>query len=522
MATYLRPGVFVEEVLQPLTDPSLEASDSIAAFIGTSSKGGPLGPTLVTSWSQYQALFGDIRGSQDDLAYGVYTYFNNGGSRCYVVRAVNSNATAASLTLNDSDSDGAGSDTAEPTLTVTSKAPGVWASAATSTSRIFITVQTSGVGRFNLIVEVGSGSTLLAREQWDDLTLDPLDPRYAVTVVNSPTVGSNYVTLTKVGTFGDDVTASTTGNPAAVVKAPLTGGSDGTGSPDLYAATQRLDNVDAILNVNLPGVSDTSVLTNVINWAEAAGTRFVVVDPPKPDATDAASDVATDLTTLAGGLPKSSYAAIYGPWVYITDPAAGVPGALRLVAPGGGVLGQFVRNDVTRGVHKAPAGTEASLRAINAFVRFTDAQLDTLNSASVNVIRSIPGFGFCIFGARTLATRTPDRYVNVRRTLIAVKRGILNITRFAIFEPNDEILWENLSAIVSQFLSTQFQLGVLRGDVPDQAFYVKCDEDNNPAGSVNAGVVTVEVGVALRSPAEFIVIRIGQFDGGSTADETVA
>lgn len=522
MANYLRPGVFVEETLTPLTDPSLESTDSVAAFVGTCAKGGPLGPTLVTSWSQYQALFGSIRGSLDEMAYSVYSFFNNGGSTCYVVRAVNADATAASLTLNDADSDGAGADTAEATLTITAKAAGVWASAADSTSRIYVTVQAAQTaGRFDLIVEVGSGSTLISREQYVDLTLDPADTRYALTLVNSPTVGSSYVSLTKVGTWGVDATAGLNGNPAVLASTPLTGGSDGTGVPDLYVATQTLDTVEGILNVNLPGVEDGTVLTNVINWAASKGDRFVVVDGPKPGASDSAASQATDLTTLVGLLPASSYAAVYGPWTYTVDPSSTVSGALRLMAPGGAVLGQYARVDVSRGVQKAPAGTQTALRVINVAAKFTDTQLDTLNQANANVIRSVPGAGFCIMGARTLATRTTDRYINVRRALMSIKRGVTTATRFAIFEQNDEFLWDDVAAVVEQYLTTQFQVGVLRGDEPTQAFYVKCDSDNNPPSQVAAGVVTVEIGVALASPAEFIVIRIGQFDGGSTVAEIV-
>jgi phage tail sheath protein FI len=148
--------------------------------------------------------------------------------------------------------------------------------------------------------------------------------------------------------------------------------------------------------------------------------------------------------------------------------------------------------------------------------------LDTLNQANVNVIKSIPGAGFCIFGARTLAKNSPDRYINIRRALISLKRGVVGQTRFAVFQQNDENLWDTLRAVTEQYLTTQFQTGVLRGNTPDQAFYVKCDSDNNPASSIAAGVVVVEVGVALASPAEFVVIRIGQFDGGSTVDEIAA
>jgi len=521
MATYLRPGVFVEETLTTSTDSTADTTDSVAAFVGTSSKGGPLGPTLISSWSQYQALFGDVRGSSDELAFSVYSYFNNGGNRCYIVRGVNTNAVAAAITLNDAAS--GGGDTAEPTLTVTATSPGLWASDPASSSRIFVTVQAGQTtGRFDLIIEVGSGTSLLAREQFIDLTLDPTDSRYAIAVVNSPTIGSKYVTLTKSGTWGDDTTAGTNGNPAVVSKAPLTGGSDGTGSPDLFAACQRLDNVDNIVTVNLPGISDTTVLTNVVTWAEAAGNRFVVVDVAKPAATDGASEMTTAYTSMVTALPKSSYVAVYGPWVYAVDPSSGVNGALRLMAPGGAVIGQYARTDVSRGVQKAPAGTDTALRVIQVAARFSNTQLDTLNQVNVNIIRSVPGSGFCIMGARTLNTRTPDKYINIRRSLMAVKRGLVNVTRFAVFESNDSLLWDTIAAVCEQYLLTQFQVGVLRGDLPVQAYYVKCDDEINDTTSVNAGVVKVEVGVALSSPAEFIVIRIGQFDGGTTVDESEA
>lgn len=521
MATYLRPGVFVEETLQPLTDPTADATDSIAAFVGTSAKGGPTTPTLVTSWSRFQALYGDIRNTTDDLAYGVYQFFNNGGGQCYVVRAVNTNAVAASLSLNDADSDGAGTDTAEATLTVTAKAAGTWASDPNSNSRVFVTVQAGqNAGRFDLIIEVGTGTTLLAREQFLDLTLDPADARYALSIVNSPASGSSYVTLTKVGVFGTDTSVGFNGNPAVLARTPLTGGSDGTGSPDLYAATQLLDSsVNSILDVNLPGVSDSTVLTNVINWAEARGDRFIVVDVPKPGPTDTAATAATAATTLGAALPKSSYAAVYGPWTYITDPAGGASGAQRLTAPGGAVLGQYSRTDATRGVQKAPAGVETALRVVNLTHTFSDTQLDTLNQANINVIRSLPGAGFCIFGARTQSVKTTDRYVNIRRSLMSIRRGLVSVTRFAVFEPNDELLWATLDSIAEQYLLGLYSLGVLRGSSQDQAFYVKCDSENNTDPGVAAGVVVIEVGVAVSSPAEFVVLRIGQFSGGSSVDE---
>lgn len=511
MATYQRPGVFIEESLQPLADPAVGSGDYIAAFVGTSTRGGPVGPVLVSSWTQFQSLFGDIRTSPDDLHYGVWQYFANGGHLAYIVRGVNSNAVAATLTINDTQG------TPAPTLKVTASSPGLWASDATSPTRIYVTVQPSaGGGRFDLTIEAGTGGGVLARETFVDLTLDPADSRYALAIVNSPTVGSRYVVLTTLGTW-----TGATNNPAVATKAPLVGGTEGTGTPDLVAAAQKLAAIDAVLTLNLPGISDGTVLTSVVNWAAPRTNIFVVVDGPKPAATDGAVEVTSALTTFVASLPTSSYVAVYGPWLYLADPASSVQGAMRLVAPGGAVVGQYVLTDTSRGIHKAPAGLDTSVRGVlGAHSQFTETQLDTLNTAGVNVIRKVTGAGFCIMGARTLNTRMPDRYVNIRRALISLSKSLRDITAFAIFEPNNAALWEQIEVVVSQYLIAQMQSGLLKGAIPETAFYVKCDAENNPPSSQNAGIVNLEVGVALNSPAEFIIIRIGQFDGGATTQIT--
>ena len=512
MATYQRPGVFIEESLQPLADPAIGSGDYVAAFVGTSTRGGPVGPTLVSSWTQFQSLFGDIRTSPDDLHYGVWQYFANGGHLAYVVRGVNTNAVAAALTVNDTTPV-----TPAPTLKITATAPGLWASDATSPTRIFVTIQPStDGGRFDLIIEAGTGGGLLAREQFVDLTLDPADSRNAIAIVNSPTVGSKYVTLSTLAAW-----TAITNNPAIATKAPLVGGTEGTGTPDLVAAAQKLAAIDSVITLNMPGVSTGATLTDVINWAAPRTNIFVVVDGPKPLATDAAAEVTASMTTFVGSLPKTSYAAVYAPWLYLADPASSVPGAMRLVAPGGGAVGQYALTDTSRGVHKAPAGLDTAVKGVlGVHSRFTETQLDTLNQAGVNVIRQMVGAGFCIMGARTLNTRMPDRYINIRRALISLSKSLRDITAFAIFEPNNSGLWEQIEVVVQQFLIAQMQSGLLKGSIPDNAFYVKCDGENNPPSSQNAGIVNVEVGVALNSPAEFIIIRIGQFDGGATTEIT--
>lgn len=513
MATYTRPGVYVQEYLNPISDIVANPGDSAAAFVGVSTGGGPVGPTLISSWAQYQALFGGVGTTNDDLGYAVYTYFSNGGTPCYIVRAVNSDATAASLTIQDTEGSPAN------TLTVTANAGGTWASDSTSSSRVFITIQPSTpVGRFDLTVEVGSGAFLAARETFVDLSMDPLDGRNAVDIVNSSVVGSKYVHLTSVfsGSY------ATNKNPAGTTKTPLTGGTEGTGSPDVGAAVAaNLSNLNLDLIINLPGASAAAV-SAAVTFAAASGRHFVVADVLKPAVGETAAQSVTAMTGYQSTLATtSSYVAIYGPWLYVVDPGSKA-GALRLTAPGGAVVGQYLRTDAVRGVQKAPAGVSTTLvPVVGPYAEFTDAQQDTLVAAQINLIKTLPGAKVCIWGARTQASGFPDRYVPIRRTLISIKSTLVAVTQFAVFEDNNEILWAQITDQCTQYLTALLSAGALKGNRNQEAFYVTCDATNNTPNSIGAGIVNVEVGVALQNPAEFIVIRLGQMDAGASANDSL-
>ena len=512
MPTYFRPGVYIEESLRPLSNLEVDPAEAAAAFVGKT-KGGPAGPVLITSWTQFQALYGSISYETNDLAYAVYNYFNNGGRGAYIVRAIPSDATSASLLLYD----GTGTLISDEIFTATASAPGTWASDAASASRVFITTRASVTGgsRFDLVVDVGNSTYLAASEQFLDLSMDPADPRYALDIVNSPVVGSKYITIARSANIA-------AGNPAPgpVTKTPLTGGSEGVAAINLPTATTLLDTVDRNLVVNAPGATSADV-GSLITWAESSGRHFIVADVPKPAVNESAAASVTAMNAFATAVADSSQVAVYGPWIYTSDPGSSA-GALRLTAPGGAVVGQILRTDASRGVHKAPAGVNTTLAgAVQPYQYYTNVQQDDLAKSNINLIKTVPGSGVVIWGARTQAVTTPDRYVPIRRLLISLKTSLNDITRFAVFEGNDEDLRATVEEVVGSFLQTQFDLGAFKGNTPDEAFYVRCDDTNNPPASVDAGLINIEVGVALKSPAEFIVIRLGQQQAGSVATDSL-
>lgn len=514
MASYGHPGTYVEETLTPLSNISTDPGQFGAAFVGIPTGGGPIGPVQVSSWAQYVNLFGGVSGISDDLSYAVYGFFANGGGSTFIVRALNTNAVTASLSINGTQT------TPAPVLTVNASAPGIWASDTNSVSRIYVTViPSSGTpSRFDLIVEVGTGSTLAAREQFVDLSMNRADPRYAPDVLNSPVVGSRYVNV--VNPIAEGTTFTNTLNPATTTKAPLTGGSDGTGTPDLVAAAARLDSLDRNLVINVPGAGSTD-LNSIVTWATSSGRYFIVADVPKPASGEIEGASVTAQVGLAAALPKSSNVGVYGPWLWAVDPGSRA-GSSRLTAAGGFVVGQILKTDASRGVFKAPAGIQTSLSGVvQPYLTYTNANQDALFAGGVNLIKSFPGAGVCINGARTLSTGLPDRYVSVRRFLISLRSTLTSITRFAVFENNDADLRSTVTSVVGSYLQGLYDLRAFKGASPTDGFYVLCDDTNNSASDQDAGILNIEVGVALQTPAEFIVIRLGQTQAGTTTSDSL-
>jgi phage tail sheath protein FI len=206
----------------------------------------------------------------------------------------------------------------------------------------------------------------------------------------------------------------------------------------------------------------------------------------------------------------STRAALYYPWIEVLDPV--VAGKTKWVPPSGHMAGVYGRVDGTRGVHKAPAN-EIVRGALGLEVNATKGEHDTLNPIGVNVIRSFPGRGIRIWGARTLSSDASWRYINVRRLFSMVEASIERGTQWAVFEPNDQMLWSRIRRDISAFLTIQWRNGALFGGTPEQAFYVKCDEELNPVETRDLGMLICDIGIAPVKPAEFVIMRISQWSG---------
>ena len=182
-------------------------------------------------------------------------------------------------------------------------------------------------------------------------------------------------------------------------------------------------------------------------------------------------------------------------------------------------MGRYAATDATRGVHKAPAGLLDGRISTALGLQFTFATPDQekLNPKGINVIRSVPGAGVVIWGARTVSSDPEWRYLNVRRLFIFLRESILNSTGWVVFEPNDRTLWKSIERNVSAFLRLQWLAGALVGATADEAFYVKCDDETNPLDSIKLGRVITEIGVAPSKPAEFVIFRIMQSEGGASS-----
>ena len=212
------------------------------------------------------------------------------------------------------------------------------------------------------------------------------------------------------------------------------------------------------------------------------------------------------------GLVDSSRAALYYPWVIVANPLAGPsstqPAEIAL-PPSGHVCGIYARNDVERGVHKAPAN-EVVRGALRFEPSVNTGQQELLNPIGVNCLRLLQGRGLRVWGARTISSDPEWKYLNVRRYFNYIGASIDRGTQWAVFEPNGEMLWANVKGTIGDFLYNEWRNGALLGTKTEEAFFVRCDRSTMTQNDLDNGRLVCLIGVAVIKPAEFVIFRIGQ------------
>jgi phage tail sheath protein FI len=499
------------------------------------------------------------------LAHAVRGYYDNGGGRAYIVRIPREDdikALSYSVNSNGASNGNGAQNNASPAQVAAG--PVVFKALNAGPAGNGIRVEVEHVGEaneFKLKVSQGDTTETIPDGRGKPLTAETLveavnkskliraelstDPKAVATQarpeasvftlqggLEGATLATTSTSTTALATAGSSALANLTPDDFLGDEAQRTGISglaviediNVVCAPDLMAGLFQRQSVPG-LNGNGPA-PEVLVLDDdrkqaildaqcgLVAYCERMGDRMAIVDAIPGLTPQEVRD-----TTL--GTPYNcdrGQAAIYYPWIRVADPLH--RGHQKFVPPSGHIAGVWARVGTERGVHKAPAN-EALLGAVALEYDVTKGEQEILNPEGINCIRSFPGQGIRVWGARTLATvGNPSwKYVNVRRLFNYLEKSMERGLQWVVFEPNDQDLWGRVRRNLSAFLWTEWKEGKLFGATPGEAFYVKCDAETNPQEMIDLGRLYVEIGVNPVKPAEFVIVRMGQWSGGGSTSE---
>ena len=515
MPEYLYPGVYIEEIERG-PRPIEGVPTSTAAILGETERGS-ITPRLVTSFKEYTRWFGSVFSPNKYVPYAVNGFFENGGKRAYICRIVGDGATVAQATFGD--------------FAVRAAGPGAWgkrvlvkiSDGTTKDSegksvgfRLQIAYWEKDAPSFDPFTDRLSTPRPNYTEEFDDLVADE----------NSPDFFGKRIPFIDLE-VGEKNQGPESSALAALVRNPgvspgarpanglqlLAGGEDDSnalGKDDFEGLPQggrvveqglaalELDPYRDIALVYAPSVK-ADISKAIVSHCEKMRFRFAVIDAEKGQNNAAAITPRNEIT-------DSHYAAYYYPWLVTSDPRTG---ARKLTPPGGHVLGVYARSDTERGVFKAPAN-EIVRGALSVEFDINDDLQGVLNPKGVNAIRSLPGRGIRVWGARTITSNALWKYVSVRRLFIFLERSIYENTQWVVFEPNDDRLWARVTDTIRLFLRAQWRLGALFGRTEQEAFFITCDRTTMSQDDILNGRLVCEIGIAPVRPAEFVIFRVFQ------------
>lgn len=577
MAEYLSPGVYVEE-FDSGGKPMEGVSTSTAGFIGLAERGPAEGvPQLVTNFADFKRKFGGYLsenefGEYRFLSYAVEHFFVNGGSRCYISRVAPSDAKAAMGTAPLSDAvlqiraknPGLWGNNMSIVVTPASKAKTqILEELQTADGKQYAVKNSAGFNEgdvvvykdmtnvvYNRVVKSQDNIIVFEKEFEEDVVDKNLLPSKVISTcefnlevkyddivefyenlsfnvsipnyIEKKTAKSDLIVAEYVGEKSSEAVApfdeiAGTDPEKAFCVVSLKGGSNGSvanisaadfigtdkGAGKRTGIQAFLDN-DNVSIMAVPGVVDPNVQLMLVAHCENLASRFAVLDMPR----DAKK---MDDIIAHREIVDSNYAAMYHPWLEVFDP---LDKRNIAIPPSGSVIGIYARSDNSRGVHKAPAN-ETVRACVGLDCQFNKGEQDILNPKGVNLIRSFPGQGIRVWGARTASSDPSWKYINVRRLFIFVEESIKANTNWAVFEPNDEVLWVRVKRTIDVFLTGLWRGGALAGSAPSEAFFVDCGRNTMSQDDIDNGRLVCVIGVAPVKPAEFVIFRISQKTGDS-------
>lgn len=358
-------------------------------------------------------------------------------------------------------------------------------------------------------------------ETYPSLTLANVPGKFVVDVLSGSSLihvdaatmpGGTHPFLFPSGADGRQLTVTTAGTDVAPNAAAMRGIDNGPGQRTGLRALEEIEDISIIV---APGWGDTSVQDAMIEQCERLKYRVALLDPEVVTA-----GVAPTLTDIQNQRRRfdTKYAAIYYPRVIIRDASD----ALLAMGPAGHMAGICARIDNERGVFKSP-GNETMRNIIDLEAIVTKGEHEILNPApnNINVIRDFrnEGRGLRIYGARCITSLSDWKYLAVRRLFISIERSIEIGTQWAVLEPNDQRLWDRLIDSIDSFLTRQWRDGALMGAEKAHAFYIRCGTSTMTQDDIDNGRLIMEIGIAPVKPAEFVIVRIGQWAGGSFSEE---
>jgi uncharacterized protein len=532
--SFTYPGVYVEEIPSGV-HTIVGVSTSTTAFVDYFKKGPMNQAVRISSFDDFQRVFGGLDPGSE-ASYGIMQYYLNGGQIAYVIRVASGTTSTAQLVLH-------GSSPPQSTLIVHAANEGSWANGAVQIATNYVTANgVTNAQRFNLVVRdvetVGGRTVVKASEIYRNLTMVQGDPQFAIDVVNNASTlihleesGLGSPPLPTAAAVTDDITAPSfigtisngafkaLGDPTNPDAAP---GVDG-GPPDVTAlqdGMHALDRIDPfIFNLlclpaaaNLPSAQMGQVYSDAAAYCDEKRAFLIVDVPPSFSSFDAITN-SSNLAQIDGLRDRN--AAVYFPRLLVFDTLN--PNKLRNIGPSGTMAGIYGRTDATRGVWKAPAGTDATLRGVQLATVLNDQDNGALNPLGINVLRNFPIFANVSWGARTLdgadQMASEWKYIPVRRTALYIEESLRQGLKWVVFEPNDEPLWAQIRLNVGAFMHDLFRQGAFQGQTPQQAYLVRCDRNTTTQNDIDQGIVNILVGFAPLKPAEFVVIQLQQIAG---------